>query len=102
MSESLDQLQRTLDVWAKQNPSEAEFADLDGCEPPKRPSLWRRVLCRFGLCRTLVVIDRRSLTAEPARCIDCGRAHAWLTPERLRMASNERSRRAGLYWMEDV
>jgi hypothetical protein len=69
--------------------------------PPPRPPLWSRVLCRIGLCRTLVVIDRRSVATEPARCIDCGRAHAWVTPQRLRRASAERARRAGLAWMTE-
>lgn len=66
-----------------------------------RPALWRRILCRLGYCRTLVVIDKRSIAMEPARCIDCGRAHTWVTPERLRTASDERCRRDGLYWMMD-
>lgn len=66
-----------------------------------RPSIWRRVRCKIGWCATLVVIDKRSVASEPARCIDCGRAHIWVSPERLQRASAERCRRAGMYWMID-
>lgn len=104
MSIEIDAMHRDLDRWCAGAPYESGTADLDGCVPTSRPSLWRRIRCRLGWCTTLVIVDHarhRSLASEPARCIDCGRAHLWVTPERLKRARAERCRRAGLYWMID-